>query len=76
MRLMNDFCCGNCGVITEALVDSEYKTIECPECGHNATVLQAMPTVRLEGITGAFPGAADRWARIREDNARVKAKRT
>lgn len=76
MRILNDFCCGECGAITERLVDSEYKTIECPECGSNATLLQAMPTVRLEGITGAFPGAHDKWARIREDNARIKAARS
>jgi DNA-directed RNA polymerase subunit RPC12/RpoP len=75
MRLLNDFVCSHCGTVTEALIDTEYRTIECPECQGNATIVQAMPTVRLEGITGAFPGAADRWARIREDNARVKARR-
>ncbi len=32
-----------------------------------------MPRVALEGITGAFPGAHDRWATIREANARQKA---
>jgi hypothetical protein len=75
MRLLNDFCCGTCGVISEAYVQAEYKTIECPECGCNATIVQAMPTVCLEGITGAFPGAADRWARIREENAQIKRNR-
>lgn len=75
MRVMNDFCCGGCGAVTEKLIDIEVKTIECPECGDNATLLKAMPTVRLEGVTGQFPGAADRWARIREDNARIKARR-
>lgn len=75
MRILNDFICGDCGTVTERLVDVEYRTIECPECGGNATMLQAMPTVKLEGVTGAFPGAADRWARIREENARIKGKR-
>lgn len=74
MRILNDFICSACGIVTEKLADSEYRTIECPECHGDAVILQAMPTVRLEGITGAFPGAADRWARIREDNARIKAK--
>ena len=76
MRILNDFICGHCGTVTEKLVDSEYRTIECPECQGDAVLLQAMPTVRLEGVTGDFPGAAERWARIREENARVKAKRT
>ena len=75
MRVMNDFICGDCGAVTERLVDIEFKTIECPECHSDAVLLQAMPTVRLEGVTGAFPGAADRWARIREENARIKGKR-
>ena len=75
MRILNDFICSACGIVTEKLVDSEYRTIECPECHGDAVLLQATPTVRLEGITGAFPGAADRWARIREDNARIKANR-
>ena len=74
MRILNDFICSACGIVTEKQVDSEYRTIECPECHGDAVLLQAMPTVRLEGITGSFPGAADRWARIREDNARIKAK--
>ena len=74
MRQMFDFCCGDCGKVFERLVDSEHRTVEC-ECSGTATRLMGMPTVRLEGITGAFPGAAERWARIREDNARIKGAR-
>ena len=75
MRQMFDFCCGGCGELFEKFVDSEYKSVECPECQQAATRLIGMPTVRLEGITGAFPGAHEKWARIREDNARSKATR-
>ena len=74
MRTIRDFLCGTCGKVSEKLVDSDYHSIECPECHGDAIEQMSMPTVRLEGITGAFPGAADRWARIREDNARIKAK--
>jgi len=74
MRQMFDFCCGGCGSVFERLVDSEYKSVEC-ECGKTATRMMSMPTVRLEGVTGAFPGAHDKWARIREDNARIKGAR-
>lgn len=74
MRTIRDFLCGTCGKVSEKLVDSDYKTIECPECHGDAIEQMSMPTVRLEGITGSFPGAADRWARIREDNVRIKAK--
>ena len=75
MKVMRDFVCSSCGVLTEKLIDNEYHTIECPECQGDAVQQFSMPTVRLEGITGAFPGAYDRWARIREDNARIKARR-
>ena len=74
MRTIRDFLCGTCGQVSEKLVDSDYHTIECPECHGDAVQLRGMPTVRLEGITGAFPGAHEKWARIREDNARIKAK--
>ena len=74
MRTIRDFLCGTCGQVSEKLVDSDYKTIECPECHGDAIEQMSMPTVRLEGITGAFPGAHEKWARIREDNARIKAK--
>lgn len=75
MRTMRDFLCGHCGTVTERLIDHEYHTIECPECQGDAIEQMSMPTVKLEGITGSFPGAADRWARIREENARIKGKR-
>lgn len=76
MRTLRDFVCSSCGQLTEKLVDTEYHTIECPECHGDAVQQMGMPTVRLEGITGSFPGAAEKWARIREDNARIKAKRS
>ena len=75
MKIFLDFLCGSCGTVTEKLVDSDYKAIECPECQETAVRQMSMPTVKLEGITGSFPGAADRWARIREENARIKGKR-
>jgi hypothetical protein len=33
------------------------------------------PSVKLEGITGDFPDAHTKWAKIREDNKRIKDKR-
>jgi hypothetical protein len=73
MRVFRDFSC-ECGEVTEKYISNEVNTIEC-SCGKTAQKVLSMPRVKLEGITGAFPGAADRWARIREDNARIKAKR-
>ena len=75
MRTLRDFVCSHCGERVEKLVDIQFMTIECPECQGDAVQQMGMPMVRLEGITGAFPGAHEKWARIREDNAKIKANR-
>jgi len=76
MRTLRDFQCDKCDHVVEKLVEVGIKSTVCPKCGHTAHEQMGMPTVRLEGITGSFPGAADKWARIREDNARIKAARS
>ena len=72
-RLLRDFECPSCGKHTERFVDTDQLEVEC-DCGALAKRVIGMPRVSLEGITGDFPGAHDRWARIREENARIKAK--
>lgn len=74
MRTIRDFLCSSCGSVSEKLVNTDIRTVRCIECGGDALEQLSMPTVKLEGITGAFPGAHDRWARVREENARIKAK--
>jgi hypothetical protein len=64
MRLLRDFKCGFCGVEQERFVDTHFTQIQC-DCGGVAYRMVGMPNVKLEGITGAFPGAHDRWAGIR-----------
>lgn len=76
MRTIRDFLCVECDSLNERLVDSEIHTIECPDCGGRANEQLSMPTVKLDGTSGDFPGAYDRWARIREENAKIKAKRS
>lgn len=74
MRLMFDFKCKE-GHKFEKLVEPEVFIKECPDCGDLARRQFAAPRSNLEGITGAFPGAAEKWARTREERARVEAKR-
>ena len=69
MRLLRDFKCDACGAEQERFVDSYFTQIQC-DCGGTASRVVGMPMVKLEGITGAFPGAHDRWARIREEKFR------
>lgn len=73
-RLLRDFHCHACGKHFERFIDTEVFQSPC-ECGGVAQRVISLPTISLEGITGAFPGAHDRWARIREDNARIKKAR-
>ncbi len=72
-KIMREFAC-ECGLVTERFIDVECKEINC-ECGKQAKRIVGMPTVKLEGLTGDFPGAHAKWAKIREDNARQKARR-
>jgi hypothetical protein len=61
--------------VTEHLVDSEVTVVECPHCRNDATRLISTPRIKLEGITGAFPTAADQWARKHEEATRVAYKK-
>lgn len=74
MKLIRDFHCDRCGSDLERYVDSETRSIAC-DCGSEARRVIGTPRIALEGITGSFPGAHDRWARVREENARITAKR-
>jgi len=70
-----DFLCMDCEEVTEKLVDTNIREIEC-FCGGRAKRQVSMPTVKLDGTDPSFPGEYDRWARIREDNDRIKKKRS
>ena len=73
MRRMFDFFCDN-GHVTERLVDDSVGSITCPECGKEAVKAVSAPTIKLEGFTGAFPDAYDRWARVRAEKLQQEKK--
>ena len=75
MKSLRDFLCDSCGKVEERYIDSCISTIRC-DCGGVANRLIGMPRVALDGTDPGFPGAYDKWARIREDNAKIKAKRS
>jgi hypothetical protein len=58
-----DFLCRN-GHRIEHFVDSDIVEVEC-WCGALGARQIAAPRFELEGVTGAFPGAADKWERTR-----------
>lgn len=73
MRKLFEFSCEDFH-ITERYVDDSIRTITCP-CGKSADRIVSAPTVKLEGITGAFPGAYDRWERVRAEKLKQERKK-
>lgn len=76
MALVYDYECER-GHVTEQFVTAAERDrpIPCPRCGAPSVRRPATPRVKLEGITGAFPTAYDRWERVREEKMREERKR-
>lgn len=67
-----EFVCTE-GHLTDKLIDSECRTTDCKVCGNPAERIMSTPMVKLEGVTGDFPGAAMQWERKRAQ--RIAAER-
>ena len=72
-RRMFDFRCAD-GHVHERLVGAETRRVTCTTCGKLAQRMIAAPRCQLEGITGAFPGAAMKWEKNRESHMRKEQK--
>ena len=75
MRTLRDFCCEKCGTVQERFVNGQVVEVDCA-CGAVASRMIGMPRVALDGTDPGFPGAYDKWARVREDRARQNAKKS
>lgn len=66
--LLYDFQCPACGTVTEGFAKSNEteKTIECGNCGNPAKRIISPVRCKLEGVTGAFPGAYAKWDKVRQ----------
>lgn len=72
MRAVYEFHC-KCGNKEDHYEDSSIREIPCENCGELMQRIISPPS--LMKIDGAYGGLhSDRWAKIREDNARRKAK--
>lgn len=67
--ILFDFECPQ-GHTFERLVPLGQLEAECPVCDKQAKRLVSIPTIKLEGYSGSFPTAADRWAKVHEDGTR------
>jgi predicted nucleic acid-binding Zn ribbon protein len=65
-RLLHDFRCAN-GHVDEHFVDLDIDPqVKCNTCGSMATKAITAVNFNLEGISGDFPTAADKWVKKRE----------
>lgn len=67
-----DFRCPD-GHVEERFADDETRVVTCL-CGKPAQRLIAAPRCKLDGLSGDFPSAADKWARDRESHMRKERK--
>lgn len=71
MLRLFDFECEE-GHRSEALVADGVRSIQCPHCHRQAQRQISAPSIQLEGLTGAFPGAAMRWVTKRAEKQAVQ----
>lgn len=74
MRRIFEFLCPE-GHVVDKLVDDTIRESECSVCGAQATRIVSTPRVKLEGITGDFPGAYSRWERVRAEKLAQEKKK-
>jgi hypothetical protein len=67
-----DFLCPR-GHRVERFVDADIVENQC-ECGALGVRQISAPRAQLEGFSGAFPGAADKWEKNRESHMRKERK--
>jgi putative FmdB family regulatory protein len=71
MKRLYDFQCTTCQSQFDKY--TEYcATTSCPSCGNDAQKIISAPTIKLEGITGAFPGAAARWEKMHNQRSKQR----
>lgn len=68
-----EFLCKQ-GHITETLADSSIRTIQCSTCAENADRMVSSPAVKLEGWSGSFPSAAEKFDRIHREKLKAEQK--
>lgn len=73
MKRMYEFVCGVCNHTTEKLTGYETVQIQCM-CGENATRKVSAPAIKLEGWSGSFPGAANKFDRIHREKLAAERK--
>ena len=74
MRVIADFKC-NVGHVCELFIDNSVREADCPDCGKLAKRVISPVRTKLDPISGDFPGATMKWARMREKEIALERKR-
>lgn len=74
--MLFDFKCKSCNHVIEEFSKSDdiSHTIMC-KCGGQMRRIISPVRSKLEGISGAFPTAYDKWDKKRQQHMKVEAKR-
>ena len=64
------------GHLNEHFVEMSIRNITCKECCKDSVRIISSPQIKLEGITGSFPGAADKWVKKRAEKLQQERKRS
>lgn len=73
MRGFFDFLCDD-GHLNEHFVHVAIRELDCKDCGKDSVRIISSPQIKLEGITGSFPGAADKWVKKRAEKLQQERK--
>ena len=66
MKRIFDFLCAN-GHVTEALLDDALYETQCKQCSEVSIRQISAPQFKLDGCSGDYPSAADRWVKVRAE---------
>lgn len=69
-----DYQCNN-EHVKEVFAHVAAPSITCSVCGETALRMVSSPRFKLDGITGSFPTASDKWARDHKQAAEVANKK-
>ena len=67
--ILYDFRC-KCGNVFEGLAEINDKTHSCERCGSLAKRLVSAPMIKLEGWSGHFPTAKQKFIKMHEKEGR------
>lgn len=72
-RIYEFSCTDGCGVFEE-YIDENVMVELCPTCGALSNRIVSAVRCNLEGFTGAFPDAYDKWSRVRKEKLNQERK--